>query len=258
MSGSGVPAGIWPANLAAMLLGVLMAAAALTRRRVASVGRGSPGWVVPVGLALLATTLLAPGAEGVHRWLPLGPLRLHAGALVLPPLLVVLAEAPWTVSVATASTALLVLLLQPDAAQAASFCAGWIVLAAARRERGSPGVILASAAVAAASLFRPDPLGSVPHVEGILGLAAAQGQLMAGAGLISLAALPLGFMLFVERPLGLALAAYTAGALGAAWLGNYPVPMLGYGVSPILGYYFAVAAGAAPHPARVPPPEARS
>ncbi|MHB1193828.1 MAG: hypothetical protein ACYC6F_12365 [Longimicrobiales bacterium] len=255
MRGAGLPPGTWLSNVAAALLGVLVAGAALARRRGATPGRGSLRWALPVGLALLGTTLLVPGTEGVHRWLPLGPLRLHAGALVLPPLLVVLGGAPWVMSVVAAFTALLVLLLQPDAAQAASFCAGWIALAAARRERAAPGVMLAGVAIAVASLFRLDPLGPVPHVEGILGMAATQGSVMAAGGLLSLAALPLAFMLCLERPVGFALAAYTAGTLCAAWLGNYPVPMLGYGVSPILGYYFAVAAGAAPQSPRVPPPE---
>jgi hypothetical protein len=177
---------------------------------------------------------------------------------MLPALLVVLAEARWVVSVVAAFTALLVLLLQPDAAQATSFCAGWIALAAARRERGAMGVMLAGVAIAVASLFRSNPLGPVPHVEGILGMAAAQGWVMAGGSLLSVAALPLAFMLCCERPLGFALAVYTAGTLCAAGLGDYPVPMLGYGVSPILGYYFAVAAGAAPQPPRVPPPDRAS
>jgi len=46
----------------------------------------------------------------------------------------------------------------------------------------------------------------------------------------------------------LALALHTTGTLAAAWLGDHPVPILGYGVSPILGYYLAAAAYADPRP----------
>lgn len=243
-----LPGSIWLANLAAALVGVLVTGAALAWRRVATPTRSPLGWAVPLGVVLLATTLVAPGTEGVHRWIPIGSLRLHAGALFLPTLLVALWRAPWVGSVVAAFTILLILLLQPDAAQAAAFCAGWTALVAWRRGRGTPGVMLAGIAMALASLFRLDPLGPVPHVEGIVGVAAAQGLVYAGGGLLALAVLPLAFLLILERPLGVALAAYTAGTLTGAWLGHHPVPILGYGVSPILGYYLAAAACAASSP----------
>ncbi len=194
MAGADLPAATSRSNVAAMLLGLLIAGVAWARRGVATQACVPLRWVIAVGLALLGATLLSPGTEGVHRWVPLGPLRLHAGALLLPPLLVVLGGARWVVSVVAAFTALLVLLLQPDAAQAGSFCAGWIAPALARRGRGAPGVMLASLAIAGASLIRSDPLGPVPHVEGILGLAAAEGPWWAGGGLLALALLPLSFL----------------------------------------------------------------
>jgi hypothetical protein len=241
MSDAGLQATIWLWNVAAVFAGILSVLGAGVWRR-----RGVPSadprrWVLPLMLALLAATLLAPGVEGVRRWLPIGPLQLHAGAVLLPPILVVLAEVSWATSVAVAILTLVVLLLQPDAAQAASFAAGWIVLVAAMRGgRATVGIIVV-AALAAASLLRPDPLRPVPHVEGIVGLAAAQGFLWAATGVVSLMVVPL-FLALTGRRAGMALAAYMGATLLAAWFGNYPVPILGYGVSPILGYYSALAA----------------
>lgn len=248
MAGAGLPVATWLANVVAMLLGLLIAGAAWTRRGAGTDARVPPGWVIAFGLALLGATLLSPGTAGVHRWVTLGPLRLHAGALLLPPLLDFLWGARWAVSVVAAFTTLLVLLLQPDAAQACSFCAGWIALASARRGRGAQGVMLVSLALAGASLIRSDPLGPVAHVEGILGMAAAQGLWLAGGCLFALALLPLALLWCLRRPLGWALALYTTGTLAAAWLGDHPVPILGYGVSPILGYYLLAAASAHPRP----------
>jgi len=240
MRGGGIATDIWVMNVTAAVVGLSLASVALAWPDMMSGSRGFVPWLLLVGLALLGATLLAPGTEGVHRWLPLGPVRIHAGALLLPPLLVALWEPAWVTSAIVALAVLLVLSLQPDAAQAASFCAAWVGMAGVRRGWKATPVIVVSVLAAAACLLRHDPLEPVPHVEGIVGMAASQGSVLAAAGLLSLVALPLAFVLFLERPFGIVLALYTVGTLIAAWLGNYPVPILGYGVSPVLGYYGAV------------------
>lgn len=245
MVGGDVPTAHWALNVAAALLGVSIAAFAGLRRARAKALGGAVGWgALLVVVALLGATLPTRGIEGVHRWLPLGPVQVHAGALLLPPLLVVLVESAWTTAVVGAFAVLVVLVLQPDAAQAAAFCAAWIGIVAARREKGAAAVIAVSVVLAGACLLRPDPLEPVPHVEGIVGMAAAQGPTLAVAALVSLAVLPLAHALLLERLVGLTLATYTVGLLVAAWLGHHPVPVLGYGVSPILGYYGAVTIAA--------------
>ena len=118
-------------------------------------------------------------------------------------------------------------------------------------------VALGSVALVTASVLRLDPLEPVAHVEGIVGMASAQGMAWAGLGLLSLAVLPLALFWGLQRPVGLSLGAYLAGMLAAAALGDHPVPVLGYGVSPILGYYAALVVHAAlgsGHPAPGPTP----
>ena len=244
MRGGGVPAGIWLLNVAAAAVGLSFAAGALVWPGLATPSRGSLRWAVLVGVVLLGTSLPAHGTEGVHRWIPIGPVQIHAGALLLPPLLVALLETSWIMSVVGAFAVFVVLLLQPDAAQAASFCAAWIGIVAVRREKRARAVILVSILLAAACMLRPDPLEPVSHVEGIVGMAAAQALILAAAALVSLAVLPLALALFLERRVGIVLAIYTVVLLIAAWLGNHPVPVVGYGVSPILGYYGAVTMAA--------------
>jgi hypothetical protein len=61
------------------------------------------------------------------------------------------------------------------------------------------------------------------------------------AAVVSLLALPLPFFFFragrgAGRHAALALGTYVTITLLAAVTGNFPVPVMGYGVSPIIGY----------------------
>jgi hypothetical protein len=91
--------------------------------------------------------------------------------------------------------------------------------------------------------LRADPLAPVPHVEGIVGLAAELGTGWGVAAVASLLLLPVPFDA-ARRPcdgrLGLAIGTYVAVTILAAALGHFPVPLLGQGASPIIGYLAAI------------------
>ncbi|MGE0040419.1 MAG: hypothetical protein AB7H88_06460 [Vicinamibacterales bacterium] len=250
MSRVDVPPALWGADLAAAGAGMGVAwAAGRWHPRAVSRRRATP-WLLAGALALLAATLAFPGIDGVRRWVPAGPLALHAGAIVIPPLFVMLSRTGAVVSAAAALAVMGILLLQPDAAQAWAFAAGWTVLAVATRGRAAAIPAAAVVLVAAVTLLRADPLAPVPHVEGSVGLAVAQGRVWGGASVLALVAPPIVLALTPDRAAGTTLAAYFACTLVAAALGSFPVPFLGYGVSPILGYYLGIA-GLAPDLARV-------
>lgn len=242
MSRAGVPAGTWVRNIAAALLGVLVVVAASRLRTPRFSQATFRRWCVASGLALLAAPLLTPGLDGVHRWLSLGPLQIHIGAVLLPSLLVLLAALEWAPTVIAAVLAMVVLLLQPDGAQATSFAAGWSVWAAMTHGRRATAAIVGLAILAGATWFRHDPLEPVEHVEGILGLAAEHGAVWHVASWLGLALLPIPLLMSRKRSVGIALGVYLLITILASCFGHYPVPVLGYGVSPILGYYFAIAA----------------
>lgn len=243
---AGVPPVVWGQNVAAVVLGVVMVFVVMRRPQIR---RGPAVWATLVMVALLAATLLTPGVDGVHRWLPIGPVRLHAAALLLPPTLVLLAGTGLVASASVALAALLILLAQPDAAQACAFAAGWACLAARHGRRVILPIALALA-LAAVCLLRPDPLQPVPHVEGVVGLAFADAPLLGITSVAALLLVPIAIAVLLRLPISLALATYTLGTLIAAWLGHFPVPMLGHGLSPILGYYLAVGVAHATKRAR--------
>lgn len=241
---SDVSAALWGQNLAAWAVGTLLCLG-LWRTRD-SPGRGR--WfdfAAVLSLGAVAATLLAPAVEGVHRWVPLGPVRLHAAAVLLPLLLVAmhgLSQARgWWISTGVGVCVAFVLLLQPDAAQATAFAAGCLVLLLPPARRNPPRLIclLSLPLLAGLTWLRRDPLAPVPHVEGIVGLAAGLGAGWAVAAVVSLLVLPIPFFHAgrgAGKHAGLALGTYVTITVLAPFLGHFPVPVMGYGVSPILGY----------------------
>ncbi|WP_245768847.1 hypothetical protein [Stigmatella aurantiaca] len=254
----------------ALLLGVAVAGSAHTRAFVPNAlalllgcacvwlwRLGSPsrrdlrlGVMALAAFAAIAATLAFPGLDGVHRWLPLGPLRLNASAAFLPWLLVGMSASHAGVRRGCTVLALLaqgVHWLQPDAAQATALAGGTLVLMRPWAPGPGRGLRMAGVALmgglAACTWARADPLAPVAHVERILFLAADRGPLWLGAtgavGALLLGAFWLTARASAPAHARVALAFGTAFALmvGATFLGNFPVPLMGAGAGPVLGWY---------------------
>lgn len=253
----GVSPLIWGQQLAAGLtLTLLCAALSVAPRRAARFRPWACAIVGSAALILLAATLLHSGVDGVRRWVSLGPLQLHAAFVALPILIIVLGRmvtgdvnrtASWIVPCAAVAAAG-VLVLQPDASQAFAFSvAVGLVLLSRRRP---PWMDWAAVAVvtgcALLALSRPDPLDAVPHVEDIAGLAASMGVAWLFPTVLALVLLPIPFIAEAARHRdrrheSLALAGYFGVVCIAPFAGPFPVPVMGFGLSPILGYFAALA-----------------
>lgn len=204
------------------------------------------GIAVALVASLLIPLVVADGASP-HRWVPLGGMRLYVAPLVIPPALLLLGRsvhrsdsgAKWAAIASVIGS--LALLLQPDAAQLdAVACAALPILWRARLSRVARALVfVAIAASAVAAWQRPDPLEPVLHVEGVFALAARAGPL-AFAASVCAAIGPSGALLWHatrDRDAGLlAVAVYYAVILVHAPLVVTPVPLLGFGAGPVLGY----------------------
>jgi hypothetical protein len=139
-------------------------------------------------------------------------------------------------------------LVQPDAGQATALGLAGAALAAVGLS-GRPRALWVGAYLASAALawLRPDPLPPAAFVEDIVLCAFALAPVM---GAIALAALGL---LVVSPLVGLAkeptarvaaigLASYFGGSLVAPCFGEFPVPLLGFGSSPLVGAFLGLAA----------------
>jgi cell division protein FtsW (lipid II flippase) len=246
-----VPPSRWGLNLIGGVLGAAICAVFLTRSRT-TVSQTAANIIACLAAAALAATFAMAGSMGVHRWIQIGPLTVHAGALCLPVLIVALGvlegfggRLRWAPLFLAISVAML-LLLQPDAAQATAFAgaAFTLLIANDQRTRAAWAAALVIAALAAWTWTRPDPLSPVPYVEGIVGLARHSGPAWLISSIAALAILPLPF--FVS-PLGChsavarALGVYLCICIMAPLFGPFPVPLVGFGLSPIVGYFVALA-----------------
>lgn len=204
----------------------------------------SAPWTMVVLVAALFVPLLVAADERPSRWLQLGPMRLYLAPMLLPTLLFLLATVWRTrplAGVLAIGAAAMALWLQPDAAQLTAYAPAVGVIVATSRTAASVrvAILIALTGLAVSCWWRPDPLAPVPHVEGVLHLAAGHG-VVAGAAAIVAALLPaLTLAWLAWRVWSVALAAcgvYFGVLVALAPLQVTPVPLLGFGAGPVLGY----------------------
>jgi hypothetical protein len=248
-----VASGLWafwlgdaPASYLSINAGsLLVAVIAMFAVPAGRLGRRGATWIVAICLTGMAATLASGfDLDGVRRWLPLGPVRLHAGMLLLPAMLAALPRLSdrWRLAPVAAIAALVV--LQPDFASALALGAGYIA-SHGRRWRepliaAGHGVVMLGAIVCA---FRNDPLAPVRFVENMV---ADSWMLHPGLGLLILTALLIAIAAPVwakasHKDSALGVSGAWAGFTAASLVGAYPTPLAGYGASAIMGYGMAIA-----------------
>ncbi|HEX8410093.1 MAG TPA: hypothetical protein VF883_14620 [Thermoanaerobaculia bacterium] len=247
----GVSTTAWAINIAAAVLGLLIWF--IARRLPPPARPGTRAVLTVAGIAAILFPFAFEGMLGVYRWVAIGGLRLHASAIVAPLIVLCVAAAARHGigrALAIGATGAVVLALQPDAAQATSLAAACAVVLACTRTKQTHQVLLSVAVlivVAAASFIRRDPLPPVVHVEGIFSVVSSRGAGPAAMATVALLLLPVPFFAAWHRHrrvTSLALGVYVAMTLLAPAWGTFPVPVMGYGASPILGYFIALAMGA--------------
>lgn len=256
MAASGSPVGAWRLHLAALLPGVLFAGL------LARFGRPRLGVLAPwLGLgavALVLCTLLFPGPEGVRRWLPLGPAVLHASALGTPWVLFACAQwagqGGWWKASALSLALQLLHYAQPDAGQAAALALGFTALwlTASQKSWLADLALVFHGWLGFRTWAKGDSLAPVPHVEGIVDLGHALGGTWAIASQLApwllAGACGVGaWMAWRRGPerLGWAcVGGYFAGLVAASRLGHFPVPVLGFGLGPLVGAFTALGLAA--------------
>lgn len=243
LAAAGLAPGSWIRNPLAWAVGALLGAGLYASGRVAWV-QNAALLLAPLGLA---ATLIAAPVDGVHRWIDIGPLHINVAALLLPAMIVAAGLAGIASPTALAAAAAAVLLvLQPDASQAAALAvaAGVLLLRSGASAALRAGLAAAFAAAAVIAWLRPDALQPVREVEEIFALALEVAPALAALGALALAAAaatPL--RLAGDRnasDAALALCAYFAIVALMPLAGAFPVPLVGLGMSFPVGWWLAI------------------
>lgn len=237
MIAGGVSPALWGQQIAAFVVFSLLLA--LLSRCALRLPSGAAACLC---LAALYAALFFPAVGGVRRWLDLGLYHVNAAMLVLPALLWLLAgmDRPYPALIAAAAA----LCLQPDFSQLTALVLGTLPILWRKREHGYrfAAVLLILFALAVRCYAVPTALEPAAHSEGILAMLGGLSPVMRPAGWLALALIPGSFAIRFARggeTGALCLAAYYAAVLFFSLTGKYPVPFMGFGLSPIAGYALA-------------------
>ncbi len=245
MTLAGAPSHYALANLACLVI----AAAWIVYGRAPASQHGSVA-LLAILLALLllplltGPTVLSITQDPVARWLPLGPFAVHSGMLCAPALAVLAArDTRYGALVLLAATG--AVLLQPDAASGFALTLAAVGIHHVTKD-WKVGVAAIVCFIATLRMAVTGEIAPQPFVERVLVDAASFSPFMAIALALGLAG-SFALILFAtrqDRATRFALAGALFGFILMAMMTSYPMPLLGYGAAPILGYGFALGLAA--------------
>jgi len=194
----------------------------------------------------LGLTFLGPDIDSVHRWVRLPFFTLNVSAIVVPITIVafdrLIEEERFAISTMGIMLIAILLCLQPDASQLLAFSLPMVVLL--RKSNISPvikgGFSIILFGLTLKSWYCLDTLQPVEYTEGILTMLRDLSGLLYMIAIAALFGIPVYFLMACKeenRRICTGIALYYGLMILSAWIGNFPVPFMGYGISPILGFY---------------------
>lgn len=243
-----IPTLVWAQNIACLVIAGLISYFVVSKRTTTRT-RGSWRISIPMSLLFIVLTFINPGMDGVHRWLSIGLIKFNVSMIVLPILIIELWQLSqfkslWLTIIITFAISVF-LAIQPDASQLTGFAIPMMIILCNKTNKRVHRlfIILILTILIILSWVFLDSLPPVAYVEGILSLLANMGLIWLTLGVLSLLILPVPFILF--PPKGLKLPSISIGLyfiiiIISTFLGNFPVPLIGYGISPIIGYFAAI------------------
>lgn len=236
-----VSSAIWIQNIVFILTGTIVCAF-VSRLHI----KFNYKIIVLTSILFLGLTFIGPSMEGVHRWIRIPPFSLNIAAIVLPITIAALyrlIEEKQIIISLTGMTAIAFLLfLQPDASQLLAFSLPCIVLLLHSRisKIMTTGFSVGLLLLTLTSWIKLDSLQPVNYTEGILKLLYNTSSILYIIGIAALLWIPICFLILCQarsRKICAGMTMYYWMIILATFIGNFPVPFMGYGLSPILGFY---------------------
>ncbi|SNS72287.1 hypothetical protein SAMN05446037_101877 [Anaerovirgula multivorans] len=240
--------GIWSQNIVALIISGFISYLFLKEKPKFS-KRNSFGFIVPITVILLFLTFLDSGLDGVHRWVSIGPIKLNVASIMLPIFIIelwrILKIFNWWHSMTITIAVSILLALQPDASQTTGFIFPMIILLLSKANKSVIRYSITSliSVIPIISWIFIDSLPPIDYVEEIVLIVKNLGAVWFLIGIGSLALLPLPFIIFPSknyRLISMCLGLYFIIIIISTLFGNFPVPLMGYGISPIIGYFIAI------------------
>lgn len=252
MTLQGLPAAIALQNAAVLLLGGLVSALCLRAKK--RPGKAALYSLMAASLLSLCAVFLFPGAAGVHRWIDVGPFALHAALIALPVLLIGLyaisKNGQHNAVSALCVFVSVLLFLQKDASMLTAFLFSVLpLMRTSRADKSARLVVMGCLPILTLLSWIYHPLlEPAAHVEGILGSALACSPILFVLGVLAMGMLFCPFGLCARQkardPFLPGCALFYAGWLLSCLSGAFPIPVMGYGASAVIGYLILAAAAA--------------
>ncbi len=242
----GVTSSIWIQNIIIWIVGTVLSYVFIIRNKNKNISIGNFSYPITF-VALLVIPFWFNGSAGVHRWLSFGPINLYIASIILPLLIIHL----WQLAlnnrehyvIGLTFVTLVILLFHPDAGQLTAFaCASAIIFWKKNSNRVVKllSIILIVVFCIVSWVFLDD-LAPVPYVEHIIFLVADLGSFWFILGVLSLLLLLCPFFFYGNINItSLSLGVYFLMTMIVTLFGNFPMPIMGYGISPIIGYLIAI------------------
>jgi hypothetical protein len=199
-----------------------------------------------ISITLLLSSFFNEGSFNVHRWIKIASVNLNIGLIVSPIILIQLSRLKqYDLSIFIVVFITLIFLFQPDASQVTAFSISVLILFLNRIESKIAKFFFLSFVLIVIIIAwkHLDNLQPVNYVERIIQMTGKINKFLPLLSLFSLALLLLPFFIVYikeKNQLALSLGIYFALTTLASFFGNFPVMIMGYGISPIIGYFFAL------------------
>ncbi|MEH6938299.1 hypothetical protein V7056_10605 [Bacillus sp. JJ664] len=243
----GVSSSIWIQNIIIWIVGSILGFVFLTKTKHKQYGK-----LIDQRPIIIIALLIAPfwfnGLDGIHRWIQFGPLNFYIASIVLPLLLIYLwklvGNKQYVYAIGLNFVVLVVLFLHPDAGQVTAFACATSILLWHKMNINLLNLcnLTITTTIVIMSWIFLDDLAAVPYVEHILFLVKDMGVMWFIFGLMSLLLLLFPFFFNGKRTtISLTLGVYFLVMMLVTFFGHFPMPIMGYGISPIIGYIIAIS-----------------
>ncbi|WP_314067951.1 FtsW/RodA/SpoVE family cell cycle protein [uncultured Vagococcus sp.] len=243
-----LPLSIWIQNIMIWVLGCVLGYLFLSISKKRHSNKNPFDFIpIIISIILLTCPFFTSYSSGVHRWLSIGPIMIYPASIFLPLVIIyldkTLANYPESYTLGLLVILLLILLFQPDAGQLTAFSCAISLLIFKKVDKPVlryTSLVILLIFVGLTWLFI-DNLAPVSYVENIFSLVKDMGPHWFVLGTISLILLVLPFFtLATYNWTYFSLGLYFLAEIVVPFFGNFPMPIMGYGISPIIGYLIAI------------------